>query len=312
MSQSRLFAGPNLKADGEGTTALNQRRISKVIKKLREVFFPPEQPSTGTKRRIGENVNKEVIDVDADDAGTGGRSSRKRAKPTPFGYDDDDVPYHPSKRERRGGVTSKVTSVKSTSKGKASKKKKLVKVKSPKDGERAPFNDVVQDVAPAGMEDQSTEASARPEPIIAEEHLRHVALHTSVRGPVPELTFRGQRPQGTAEEGATPQQQVVDCAEDDPTPYLRMGNILPGHYANMHFSRVEVKFLRDMAWLWGTYGEVVQHDMGQSFRDNPNAFRRAVELHDTPLAMCFFKYRQVEVMERGYTILEDFGDPLNK
>ena len=93
-----------------------------------------------------------------------------------------------------------------------------------------------------------------------------------------------------------------------------MGHIPKGHYANILFDANEVRFIREMAWLWGTYGAMRLHGMVNSFRDEPGAISSVIRNHGHGLAMGYFKAAEVEVRERGYTILEDMAeaDPLNK
>lgn len=78
-----------------------------------------------------------------------------------------------------------------------------------------------------------------------------------------------------------------------------MGRVTSDKYENLHLDAEEVPFIRDMAWIWGTYGALCQHDMVESFRDNPTAFRRVVQHHGTTLAMEYFKVCEVKVLKRG-------------
>lgn len=82
--------------------------------------------------------------------------------------------------------------------------------------------------------------------------------------------------------------------------------IVDGHHPH------EFRYISNMTLLWGTYGALRHDNVVNAFRNNPTAFRRLVQHCGTTFSMGYFKAREVKVPGRGYTVLEDVGDPLNK
>lgn len=91
-----------------------------------------------------------------------------------------------------------------------------------------------------------------------------------------------------------------------------MGHIEKDNYENMYLDSDEVRFVRNMAWLRGTYSSLRQHDMDASFCNDPKPIRRVVHNYSTALTMGYFKVREVEVRNCGYTTLADVGNCFNK
>lgn len=144
------------------------------------------------------------------------------------------------------------------------------------------------------MEHRAVDLNARPEPIIDEEHLRNAALHVLLREFRAQQALPGTRPTLQTDPNNA-HLHIVTCRNVDPTPYLRMGYIPREHYANLHFDANNFRFIRNIPGLWVTYSTLSQHDMDESFRDNPIAFRWVVQHHDTALAMGYLTFHKVKV-----------------
>lgn len=95
--------------------------------------------------------------------------------------------------------------------------------------------------------------------------------------------------------------QIVIYQNDGPTPYVCMGNILKDHYENLHFDEDEVRFIRNMVFIWCMLDARRQHDMLKSFRDDPRALQRVVKEYSASLSMAYFKARHLYVWKRSYT-----------
>lgn len=64
-----------------------------------------------------------------------------------------------------------------------------------------------------------------------------------------------------------------------------------------------------MERLFGTFGTLEQPGEVASFRNDHISFRTVLEHYGTQLMMVYFKVREMEVHERGLTILEEIGFP---
>ena len=91
---------------------------------------------------------------------------------------------------------------------------------------------------------------------------------------------------------------LVNCDEDDPNPYLRIGHIPRTHYAKWFFDATQVRYIQNLVWLCGTYGGLRQHELIRSVSENPNIFEVVVQHLDSALPVAYFKALEVEIRER--------------
>jgi len=271
MSQCRLFVDSLSTTSPERTRSDNIKRIDRAIKKLREKLFPDEASATASKGRIGEGVNNkdkdkdDVIDVHGNYEIVPARPVRKKDKPVTFDVDED-LPTRPSKRQKtsqrkaKGGTSIRTTGgapnedgEKNTKdeKGKKSKTKpkpRLRVVPKPLEYENDPFNNVVPTEPPSSMEQRAQVVDGRPEPVIGEDQLISVRLSETLRlERNPTRAFQGRVLSQAGPSTAPP--ALVNCDEDDPNPYLRIGHIPRTHYAKWFFDATQVRYIRNLAWL---------------------------------------------------------------
>lgn len=77
-----------------------------------------------------------------------------------------------------------------------------------------------------------------------------------------------------------------------------MRHIPRDHYGNLNFDANKVWVIRNIEWLWDTYGALRQHDMFESFCNDPKALKCMVKNHGTEIAMGYLKPRKVKVCKR--------------
>lgn len=167
------------------------------------------------------------------------------------------------KSTRKGTKTTKEAKQekkKAASSSSAAKKGKLQVIKVLDYDDNAPLNDKVPDSNHPGMELRVEEVNALPDPIIDREHLRSANLHVSLREGRPQKAFRGSLPAAQTSP-RTACRQILTCQNDNTTLYLGMENIQRDHYANLHLDADEVRFIRNLELIWGTYGAIPQQDM---------------------------------------------------
>lgn len=106
---------PNLKAVVLRVATFNLKRICRLIDKLQELFFPEERPTTSTNGMIGVNFPGKTVVVDLNDGGQSvfDRPVRKGTNTRHFGagISEEEIPLHPSKRQKPSSTPSKTLGV---------------------------------------------------------------------------------------------------------------------------------------------------------------------------------------------------------
>ena len=97
--------------------------------------------------------------------------------------------------------------------------------------------------------------------------------------------------------------QRCPVQDTDNRPLLRMAYIPRNHFAEALFTKAVAQWTRDLAWLWGTYGQMRLTGMvGPCRGENANATQvmgTVCDTTDSGLGMSYFAGRHMEVRERG-------------
>lgn len=174
------------------------------------------------------------------------------------------------------------------------------------------FEDPTPEEVPDDIRNRFQELNSLPEPVIEWEHLHKSSLHSLLQQIRPVSEFQViERPDNNSTEVQSVAPRRVRCLEDDNRPLLSMAHIPWQHFAESLFYKGFVTWTRDIAWLWGTYGALREHELIRCCRQDPVAFRAVVQQNQTALSIAFFKAKLVDVKERGFTVLDGFAGPIN-
>lgn len=117
-----------------------------------------------------------------------------------------------------------------------------------------PFKDDFPIQAPAGYNHQASAADTRTEPVFNACHLRTVSVNNTLAEVREAPAVYGVQPVPHGQPRPQRGPPRVQFAPDDPTPLFGLAHIPKNHPANLFFNRNQVRYGKNMAWLWGTYG----------------------------------------------------------
>ena len=329
MNYFRLYKDPvGVRADR--IEKENDSRIRKMVNNLRKALAPVNREPKPPRSKDVIPDEAEVVDV------TSTLGKRKRPEPGSMfepgvgslqkrtrrsriieddSDDEDEIRKVVSTPVKKSYSPSKRSSVSMRGpKSKVGKKRSVRTVASRRNTETTvsaygTFKDNAATVVPIGYEGNAAEARTRPIAVLSDDDVRDVRVHHTLRRAVPNKQYKGvPRNQATSSTGHSAAATVL-FDKMDPTPFLTMAHIPNEHTANIMLSKADVEYMRDMAWFWGTYGALRDIDAIDPFRIDNTVFKTDVENQGGTIAMSYFQKKAVEVRERGYTILEDFGDP---
>ena len=331
MAQFRLFIDPNQRPDRERTDLNNTRRVDRIMKRVKDKFFPS---STGTSKGKRRAEQAEPIDVDTTEPVRPKRPTMGTAR-----YEPPVLPTRKSKRQKTDHTSSTpttstpqkpstATNSHTPSRGRPPSTKNntttlevaphspiRVTAHRAEEPEFDKFDDTTPSKAPRGYENALKTVQGRPEPVLTDDMLRRLSIHPSVTRNVNELVFFGIPRKDISEQtgsSATKRAfQRVTCPKEDPTPYLRAVHVPFGHQANYLFADKHVNFIRNLAQFWGTYAQLRDLRTVGDYREDITVLTHISTVHNSPLSMGFFNAKRTELEHRGFTILPDIADPTN-
>ena len=309
LNQFRLYSVPRQTSNIVATEKANSRLINFVIRKILEILFPDEAVETSAGKVVadaGTNAANAAGSGTKDSTGEGGDGPRHSGR----------IRNAPRLVDLTGEQTTPLSSTKKrkkpSSSGGGEKKLRRVIPKPPRKPGHLKFKDETVNEPPIGYEAQFQEANARPEPVISKNYLDSSSTHEVFRDQKPTPKLVGTVARAGPSSSTAPTNQFITIPREDPTPLLRAAHIPKVHFANIFFNHAEVTAIKNLAWYWGTYDAFRQLDVIPSSRQQEaDPFEQVNAKFNSGIAMSLLKASEIEVKERGYTILEDLADPCN-